>query len=138
MNEPASQSVVLVIEDGPESASQSKQLVEALGATCYRVSTLEDAESVLVQNAPDVVIVDYSLPDGSGIDLIGLIRQTPEHRNTPILLLTGEIHPNELERAVMMGIYAFLARPFSPEEFTKLVAAAIAEEAQRVRNNDSK
>ncbi|MCA8910334.1 MAG: response regulator [Planctomycetes bacterium] len=136
MNESARQSVVLIIEEDSHDNSQCSPLVKALGATCYRVSSLEDAESVLKLNTPDVVIVDYSLPDGSGIDLIGLIRQNPEHRNTPIILLTGEIHPNELERAVMMGIYAFLARPFSPEEFSKLVSAAITEESHRVRNDE--
>lgn len=138
MDSSARQSVVLVIEEDGESTAPCRPLVEALGATCHSVSTLEDAETVLRQNAPDVVIVDYNLPDGSGIDLIGVIRQSPAHRNTPIILLTGEIHPNELERAVMMGLYAFLARPFAAEEFTKLLSSAITDEASRVRNNERK
>ena len=134
----ARQSIVLLIEEDSESASQSRQLIEGLGATCHPVSSLEAAEQILKHNAPDVVVVDYSLPDGSGIDLIGILRQSMEHRSTPIILLTGEIDAHELERAVMMGIYAFLAKPFSPQEFTKLVQSAIAEEAGRVRNDNGK
>lgn len=135
MNLHARQSVVLLIEDDAESATQCRALIDGLGATCHPVQTLEAAEKVLRQQAPDVVVVDYSLPDGSGIDLIGLLRQSMSHRATPIILLTGEIDPHELERAVMMGIYAFLAKPFSPQEFTKLVNSAIAEEAGRVSND---
>jgi CheY-like chemotaxis protein len=134
----ARQSIVLLIEDDTESASLSRQLIESLGATCHAVSSLEDAEAILHHNAPDVVVVDYDLPDGSGIDLIALLRQNLQHRTTPIILLTGEIDPHELERAVMMGIYAFLAKPFSPQEFTKLVHSAIAEESDRVRNDNGK
>jgi DNA-binding response OmpR family regulator len=130
----ARQSVVLLLEDDTESAAHCRTLIEGLGATCFPVRSLEDAEKALRHNAPDVVVVDYDLPDGSGIDLIGILRQSMEHRVTPIILLTGEIDPHELERAVMMGIYAFLAKPFAPEEFTKLVNAAIAEEAERVRD----
>ena len=131
----ARQSVVLLIEEDVDSSAQCRQLIEGVGATCYGVQTLDAAEKVLRQYAPDVVVVDYALPDGSGIDLIGILRQTMEHRATPIILLTGAIDPHELERAVMMGIYAFLAKPFSNQEFTKLVNAAIAEQAGRVRND---
>jgi two-component system, OmpR family, phosphate regulon response regulator PhoB len=135
MNLHARQSVVLLIEGDDDSTTQCRSLIEGLGAICHPVRTLEDAEQILRQNAPEVVVVDYALPDGSGIDLIALLRQSMEHRTTPIILLTGDIDPHELERAVMMGIYAFLAKPFSPQEFTKLVNAAIAEEAGRVRND---
>lgn len=136
MDARAKQSVVLLIEDDLDSASSSRRLIEELGATCHRVTSVEEAEKILDQNAPDVVVVDYSLPDGTGIDLIALVRQSTSHRGTPIILLTGEIHPHELERAVMMGIYAFLAKPFDGEEFTKLVGAAIVEEANRVPNSE--
>lgn len=132
----AKHSIVLLIEDETDEQSPTRKLIEELGATCHRVTAIEAAEEILDHHAPDVVIVDYDLPDGTGIDLIGLIRQNTNHRGTPIILLTGEIDPHELERAVMMGIYAFLAKPFNNEEFTKLVGAAIQEEANRVRNSE--
>jgi len=132
----ARQSLVLLIESDAKSSVHCRSLIEGIGATCHSVSSLADAEAVLDHSAPDVVVVDYDLQDGSGLDFIALLRQGAHHRNTPILLLTGEIEAHQLERAVMMGIYAFLAKPFSNEEFRKLVSSAIAEEAQRVRNND--
>lgn len=134
---PARQSVVLLIEDDVTNSSPCRVLIESIGATCFPVQSLEQAEKILKQNSPDVVVVDYHLPDGTGIDLISHLRQGLEDRSTPILLLTGEIDPHELERAVMMGIYAFLAKPFNSEEFVKLVGAAITEEAERIRNQDN-
>ena len=133
MLDDARQTIVLLIEDDQAAGSPCRALIESVGATCHPVASLQAAEASLGDSSPDVVVVDYNLPDGTGLDVIGLLRQHPRHRATPIILLTGEIHPAELERAVMMGIYAFLARPFSPQEFTKLVSAAIADEASRVR-----
>ncbi len=129
----AKQSVVLLIESDPEAAGSSRALIEGLGAVCHNVSSLEDAQWVLRQNVPDAVVVDYDLPDGTGIELIGHLRHSMAHRGTPIILLTGDIHPHELERAVMLGMYAFLAKPFDPSELAKLVAAAITEDRDRVR-----
>ncbi|MBX3475124.1 MAG: response regulator [Planctomycetes bacterium] len=127
----AKQSVVLLIEADPEAASASQALIQGLGAVCHCVSTLEDALWVLKQNVPDAVVVDYDLPDGTGIELIARLRQSFSHRGTPIILLTGNIHPQELERAVMLGMYAFLAKPFDPAELAKLVTAAVSEERVR-------
>jgi DNA-binding NtrC family response regulator len=134
---PARQSVILLIEDESADSSPCRALIESIGATCVPVKSLEQAETVLDQNAPDVVVVDYDLPDGTGIDLISHLRQGLDDRSTPILLLTGEIDPHELERAVMMGIYAFLAKPFNSEEFVKLVSSAIHDEAERIRNQEN-
>ena len=61
----ARHSIVLLIEDGVGDDSSTRDLVQELGATCHRVTSVEDAESVLEHSAPDVVIVDYDLPDGS-------------------------------------------------------------------------
>lgn len=131
----AQKSVVLLIEDRDATTSPCEALIDGVGATCYRVRGLEEAEEVLHQNTPDVVIVDHELSDGTGIDLISVIRQGMEQRNTPIIFLTGEIDPRELERAVMMGIYAFLAKPFNGDEFVKLLTSAIVDEAERIRRD---
>jgi CheY-like chemotaxis protein len=127
----ARQSVVLLIEADPDAAGASQALIEGLGAVCHSVGTIEDARWVLRQNVPDAIVVDHDLPDGAGIDLIGQLRQSPQHRDTPIILLASRVHPQELERAVMLGMYAWLAKPFAPAELTALVSAAITEDRVR-------
>ena len=126
------QSVVLLIGDDPQDTDSYRKTIESIGAVCYAVTTLAEAEEVLRQNSPDAVVVDYALPDGTGIDLIAHLRARLVHRATPIILLTGEISPPELERAVMMGMYAFLAKPVNLEEFTRLITDAITEGVNRV------
>lgn len=131
----ARQSIVLIV--GQDSGDRCQSLVESIGSTCFRAASLAEASTALSQNSPDVVVVDFDLPDGNGIELITNLRQHKDHRNTPVILLTGDIHPAQLERAVMAGLYAFLAKPFSSQEFVKLVNAAISESADRVTGNNN-
>ena len=121
------QSVVLLIEDDAAQAAEYGRVIESLGCLCHCVSTLDDAENILTHYAPDCVVMDYARPDGHGVELIGLLRRRMTHKRTPIVLITGEISEVELERAVMHGIYVYLAKPFEAEELQRLVGAAIAD-----------
>jgi CheY-like chemotaxis protein len=129
-------SIALVIEAEPDSAEKCCNLIESVEAVPVHASSLSKGLEAIRIAAPDVIIVGHELPDGTGLDCIGALRQSPEHRGTPIILLTNEIHAGELERAVMMGIYAFLAKPFQDEEFIKLMTAALIENANRANQHD--
>lgn len=121
------QSVVLLIGDDAARSSEYLRVIEGIGCLCHPVTTLIEAEHILTHYAPDCVVMDYAPPDGGGIELIGLLRRRMTHKRTPIVLITGEISEVALERAVMQGIYAYLARPFTDADLKKLVQAAITE-----------
>jgi two-component system, chemotaxis family, chemotaxis protein CheY len=126
------QSVILLLDDD-DTAERTRALIEKLGAVCARAADLQDAQRYLSVVVPDALVVGHDLTGGSGLDLIAWLRQSRDHRAVPVILLTGEIHHAELERAVMMGIYAFLAKPYHGREFARLLAAAITEDADPVR-----
>lgn len=121
------QSVVLLIDDEPARAAAHQRIIEGAGCMCHTVSTLADAEHILTHHAPDCIVMIYAPPEGGGIELIGLLRRRMTHKRTPIVLITGEISEVELERAVMQGIYAYLARPFADADLQRLVQAAITD-----------
>lgn len=123
--------IILLVEDDPVTVGTIRTLVEELGAICHSVSGLAAAQAVLRQAIPDVVIAAYDLADGTGIELISQLRQSTSHRSTPAILLTSHIQTQELERAVMQGMYAFLAKPFEHQELLKLVSAALHEDRVR-------
>jgi DNA-binding NtrC family response regulator len=119
------QSAVLIIEGDPHSAGRCEALVESLGATPILAATFAEARKLLNIVIPDVVVASQEVTDASGVDMIHDLRQRPQHRRTPAILLSEEISTNELERAVMAGIYATLRKPFEAPEFIQLVCSAI-------------
>jgi len=80
---------ILIVEDEPEIR---KMVCFALKNASYETSEAENSEQVqrlLVDKQPDLIIVDWMLPDLSGIKLIRKIRQREIHLQTPIIMLTA-------------------------------------------------
>jgi DNA-binding NtrC family response regulator len=93
----------------------------------YKVQTSEsvgDALAAIEQKAFDVYVMDYKLPDGSGLDVAERIRS--KWGATPIILISG-YDPNAVAlRAEKLGITDFLEKPFSREIICNAVKKAIS------------
>lgn len=112
---------ILVVDDHHEVRDL---LVRALGRDGHRVhasASLAEARATLAQLAPDVIVLDLGLPDGSGEDLCRELRR--RERAVPILLLTAH---GEVPRRVAgfeAGADDFLAKPFAVAELRARVRA---------------
>jgi PAS domain S-box-containing protein len=78
------QQVVLLIEDDAGIAELVKEKVEGDGIIVVLATTIAQAKAWLDQNRPQLVLLDFSLPDGSGSDLVDQIRDMP-----PFIVTTG-------------------------------------------------
>jgi CheY-like chemotaxis protein len=127
------QSIVLIIDENIASGARCEALTDALGATAICVTSREAADQALTICKPDVVIVADRLPDANGIDIVNHFRQRRALRRTPVILLTQDMPTNELERAVMAGVFASLDKPFTANAFFKLLTAAIHSDGRHTR-----
>lgn len=92
----------------------------------------------MMDSDPDLVITDWNMPDGDGIDLVHLIRHSPDSPNpyVPIIMLTGY---SELERVVTardMGVTTFLAKPMSADSLYKRLVSLVEDQRLFVRCDD--
>ncbi len=122
INEPdeGPMSVILVIED---DASVGKLVEVVLGLGGHEVSVsrnVSSARRALAEVVYDLVILDLSLPDGSGYDLLRYLRQDLA-RSTPVLVLTGLRQRDVKERCDVLGVEGHMDKPFSPQELATRV-----------------
>ena len=84
----------------------------------YEVDIADDGASGLIRSrsepAPDLIILDWNLPDFSGIDICQRMRIGGVH--TPILMLTGHDDVHERVTALDAGVDDYLVKPFSIDE----------------------
>src|SRR6476620_6939783 len=82
---------LLVVDDHPEVLDLVSRALAREGHTVRGASTIEQAHAALQQRAPDVMILDVALPDGTGLELCRVLREAGNR--FPILLLTahGEV-----------------------------------------------
>ena len=74
-----------------------------------------DALRLLPRGPYHLVITDINMPDINGLELVRFIRQSDQHRDTRVLLISTQSSSKDRERGMALGADAYLAKPFSPE-----------------------
>jgi len=103
--------IVLAVDDAPDIL----RAVHSMLHVKYKVYTLPKPEKLpklLRDVTPDLFLIDYKMPSISGFDLIALIREFPEHKETPVIFMTSEGTFDNISTAVDLGAVDFIAKPF--------------------------
>ncbi len=115
---------VMVIEDDPYMVSLLSTLLKLEG---YIVRTPQNHQmqgmlDAIIDERPQIAVVDVNLAMGSGLDLVRAIRGMPEIKDTGILLTSGLNLDKESQQA---GANGFIQKPFMPEELIALIETTL-------------
>ena len=117
---------VLVVEDEPQNQELLRAVVEDLLGGRARVC--DDGEVCLRlahERKPALVLLDLMLPGMSGWDVARRLRQDPATASVPIIAVSALSRPQERESALHAGCDAYVAKPFTPDEIARLMAATL-------------
>lgn len=111
----------------------------ALSIADHEILEAEDGDAALdalIQERPDVVILDVIMPGLSGIDVCRAARADPDLASTPIIFLTGDVMSDQLREA---GADRIFAKPFSPHRLLAAVdeLASPTDPDQRSKSSDT-
>ena len=117
---------ILLVEDDTAASELIRQYTEALCGKhqLTAVSTATAALNWSDKHSVDLFILDIQLPDYRGTELGKQIRTMPRYRFTPILFTT-ELAGEELGAYREIKCYDFLVKPFTQEQFTNAISAAL-------------
>src|SRR5437588_7915394 len=116
---------VLIVEDEEALALLLRYNLEAEG---YRVETAargDEADVLLRERTPDLVILDWMLPGLSGIELCRRLRARPETKLLPIIMLTARGEESERVRGLATGADDYVVKPFSVPELLARISALL-------------
>lgn len=116
---------VLVLEDDELVAELLETVIASAynGAVVDKFDRLEDAHIGSQKKAYNLVVTDWNLPDGSGLDLVRHLRG--KDRKLPIVMVSGRSDRDSVIRAAHYGISGYITKPFSVEMVHKRLAALI-------------
>ena len=117
---------LLLVEDDTAASELIRQYTEALCGK-HQLTTVSTATAALNwsdKHSVDLFILDIQLPDYRGTELGKQIRTMPRYRFTPILFTT-ELAGEELGAYREIKCYDFLVKPFTQEQFTNAISAAL-------------
>lgn len=121
----AARARILCVEDDPDQANYIAAILHDAG---YEVLSLADQKSFansLAKFQPDLIIMDYHLPDTTGVDLARSVRENAAYTNVPIVFLTRERRMRSRIEALDVGGDDYLNKPVSPDLLRSVVAARL-------------
>ena len=116
---------LLIVEDELPLAETLQYNLEAEGFQVSHAETGEEAELLIAEEEPDLIILDWMLPQVSGIELCRRLRSKPETRNVPILMLTARGEESDRIRGLSTGADDYVVKPFSRDELMARVKAIL-------------
>lgn len=112
---------VLLIEDEPNIIEAIRFILSRDGWHVDTHSNGADAVNVIQAKRPDVLILDVMLPGRSGFDILRDLRDTPETRTLPVLMLTARGQSRDRDMAERAGVNRFMTKPFSNADVLEAV-----------------
>jgi len=107
---------ILVVEDEESIQVLLNYNLNAEGFNVRSAASAEDALTLLSEERPDLILLDWMLPGTSGIELCRMLRAKPETRTIPIILLTARGEEFDRVRGLASGADDYVVKPFSVPE----------------------
>jgi DNA-binding response OmpR family regulator len=123
---------IAVVEDDLAFAAE---LEEFLGAAGYTVSTYDSSQKFLAalrQSECDLLIVDWSIPDLSGIEVLEYIRKF--HPDMPAIMLTARTENTDIVRGLQAGADDYVSKPVDPDVLAMRIKSLLRRSKGEVKN----
>jgi two-component system phosphate regulon response regulator PhoB len=117
----ADQPTVLVVEDEPAQREVLSYNFEAEGFRVAQAGNGEEALMLIEESPPDVIVLDWMLPNVSGIEVCRRLKMRPETRGVPIIMLSARSEEVDRVRGLETGADDYMIKPYSLVELVARV-----------------
>src|SRR5688572_16664647 len=116
---------ILVVEDNPELQEVLAMNLQNAGYKVLRASTIRQAEALLNAALPQMILLDWMLPDTPGLSFARRLRSESRTLGVPIIMLTGRDCESDKITGLEAGVDDYLIKPFSPRELLARIKAVM-------------
>ena len=116
---------ILVVEDDPELQEILTLNLQNAGYRVMRAGSIRQAESLLHTALPQMILLDWMLPDTTGLSFARRMRSETRTAGIPIIMLTGRDCESDKITGLEAGVDDYLIKPFSPRELLARIKAVM-------------
>ncbi|WP_026843168.1 response regulator transcription factor [Citrifermentans bremense] len=120
---------ILVVEDEESLLKLESILFTSKGYQVTGVRGGVDALRSISQDRPDLVVLDIMLPDMDGFEVCRSIKQDPETRSIPVVMLTAKKSSRDLEAGRVAGADAYITKPFKSVKVLEVIGGLLGNQA---------
>jgi len=116
---------ILVVEDEPAIQELISVTLTRNGHSVTRTANAAEAYRAVSEALPDVILLDWMLPDGSGLAIARRLRSEARTREVPIIMLTARAADDDKVAGLDSGADDYVTKPFSPRELEARIQAVL-------------
>jgi len=117
--------LVLIVEDDPSLVELLSYNLQTSGFNTLVETEGEGAVAAIEERNPDIIVLDWMIPNLSGIDVCRRVRAMPENHDTPIIMLTARSEETDKILGLEAGADDYMVKPFSPKELVARLHAIL-------------
>jgi PAS domain S-box-containing protein len=117
---------LLYVEDNPANLKLIEQLI-ARRPDMRLLSATDGNRGIQLAraNRPEVILMDINLPGISGIEALRILREDPETAHIPVIALSANAMPRDIEKGLQAGFFRYLTKPIRVNEFMQTLDAVM-------------
>ena len=116
---------VIVVDDEPFILMMIEDKLGKAGLSVITSRDSRNALSLIREERPDLIILDWMMPELNGVELCRMVKTDPELSHIPVFLLTAKGHDADKEAGFDSGATLYITKPFSPKALLKMVHDAL-------------
>lgn len=116
---------VLVVDDESSIREMLRLALELADFECSEATDIHEAYQLITDDAPDIVLLDWMLPGGSGIELLRRLKKEEATQALPVIMLTAKTHEDNVIQGLDVGADDYITKPFAPKELIARMKAIL-------------
>lgn len=116
---------ILIVDDEAPIREVIRVGLEMAGYECLEAESAAEAHALIVDRNPDLVLLDWMMPQTSGIELLRRLRREVVWKNLPVILLTAKGEEDNRVQGLNVGADDYITKPFSSRELQARIKALL-------------
>ncbi len=117
---------ILVVDDDEDSLDLIEAILSEEGyKNVIRARSAEEMFEILKKEKPDLILLDIMLPGMDGFEACKVLKENPEWRDIPVIMVTARSGPEDLKRGFEVGAFDYIEKPISDVELIARVESAL-------------
>jgi len=116
---------VLIVDDEPAIREMIAVALEMADYDYLEAGDAREAHSIIIDNKPDLILLDWMLPGTSGIELARRLKRDQITSEIPLIMLTAKTEEDNKVRGLEVGADDYITKPFSPRELVARLKAVL-------------
>ena len=116
---------ILIVDDEAAIREMIRLALEMAGYSCHEAGDIQEAHRLIIDATPDLVLLDWMLPGGSGIELLRRLRKEDITESLPVIMLTAKTEEDNKIQGLDVGADDYITKPFAPRELLSRIKAVL-------------